>query len=201
MKRRVGLGTLGVLAIVAIAGAAFWEWGGSTAHAPSLSPAELTGAAAVVNGRVITQAAVEQAFEGERSSPDVTVSAVSKAQILDRMVDDELKYEEGVRLHMTPTDAEVDAAIARSREGVEAHGGEGQRAIVEQAAARNGLTYEAYWSSPELRDGWARILTIGNYSSSIFKPSDAYPDANKAVEAKVAALRSKAKVQILVDYK
>jgi len=200
LKRRLTIAALGVLTIAGVVVFAFWQWGGGTAHAPSPSAAELKDAAAVVNGHVILKSDVERTFEGYQGLAAPAARALTRTQILNTMIDDEVKYEEGVRLKMTPTAAEVDAAIASSREGVEGPGGESQRALVEKVAAQDGLTYDSYWTSPALRDGWVRILTIGKYTTSIFVPSDAYPDANNAVAAKVAELRAQAKVEILVAY-
>jgi len=200
LKRRLTIAAIGVLAVAGVAVFAFWQWGGGTAYAPSPSAAELKDAAAVVNGHVILKSDVERTFEGYQGIAAPAARALTRTQLLNNMIDDEVKYEEGVRLKMTPTAAEVDAAIANSRAGVEGPGGETPRALIEKAAAQSGLTYDDYWTSPGLRESWVRTLTIGKYSTSIFKPSDAYPDANNAVAAKVAELRAKAKVKIFVNY-
>lgn len=86
-----------------------------TAGAGTVAVHEVARVNAVPLGSDRLEAALRALLPGESFHRNVSPErlAALRGQALQRVVDEELQYQEGVRLHLTASDAEVDDAIAR----------------------------------------------------------------------------------------
>jgi hypothetical protein len=158
---------------------------------------DLHEAAATVNGRAIPLYELEATYNMAKELAPAGTS-VSRAATLDQLVLREAQRQEAVKRGFTATDAEVDAAIAASREGLDEPQSADSRAFVEAYAKSFGTSYDDYWRQPGFREIVRRTILTAKFLESV---REGAPDA-RAAEAAVTALneqlRASADVKILV---
>lgn len=200
-----------VLAAAAIFYASVWPGGASgqsrgsaLANVLPTQSGNLSEAAATVNGHVIPRFQLETTFalaEGVAKGLALNGSpsaAPKKQKILEDLIDAELKYQEALRLGLTASEAEVTAAISQSRRGLEDPGSAAAKDFLVTYLAKTGLSYEDYWKDPRFHEVVRKTLIIGKFNDSL---RSGHPDpraAAQAVEQKVAELRSRSDIKILV---
>jgi len=123
-------------------------------HATASSPRAAVREIARVNGRPLKSDRLDAAlqsllpYESFHQNVAADKMAALRSQALQSVVDEELQYQEGLRLRLTASDADVDAAVARA-----ARAYKGRKAL-DTARQRAGV------SLADFRDELRRTLTI-----------------------------------------
>jgi|GEM_PF-6694529 len=128
-------------------------------------------------------------------------SKLSDKQILDKIIDRQVVYNQAVKEGMTASESEVDSAVKAAQEAIKSESKQ-YEAFKDYISGLN-LTEEAYWES--VRPAYKKALTCGKYKNSLkakFKEdnkgkaiSDLNAEFSKYYDGKVKALVEKAKVE------
>lgn len=213
-SRRLLVSSVAIVAVLATAGIFYTSlWsdgasgqsrGGALADALPTQGGNLSEAAATVNGQVIPKFQLETTValaEGVARGLALNGSpsaAPSKQQILEDLIGAELKYQEALRLGLAASQAEVAAAINQSRKGLEDPESAAAKDFLVTYLAKTGLSYEDYWKDPRFHEVVRKTLIIGKFNDSLRSGHADPRAASQAVEQKVAELRSRSDIKILV---
>ena len=168
------------------------------------TPGDLTDAAATVNGQPIpkfqfdTSVALAEGVGKGLALGGNPAPAPSKSEILQGIIDAELKFQEARRLGITASNSEVDAAVAQSRKGLEDPANSNAREFLEAYLAKTGQAYDEYWRDVRFREVVRKNLVIAKFNDSLRLPGADPRTAERALSDKLATLRSQADIKILV---
>ena len=185
-------------------GASGQSRGGALADALPTQGGNLSEAAATVNGQVIpkfqleTTVALAEGVAKGLALDGSPSAAPSKQQILEDLIGAELKYQEALRLGLAASQAEVAAAVNQSRKGLEDPESAAAKDFLVTYLAKTGLSYEDYWKDPRFHEVVRKTLIIGKFNDSLRSGHADPRAASQAVEQKVAELRSRSDIKILV---
>jgi len=162
-----------------------------TAVAPYTDPALSGAVVATVNGGDITQSRLD-------GTVNATGSDLSSKDALDQLIEYELLDDEGVRLGLVPSDAEVQANLAITREHTPKEAV--QVAIDLAAEAGVVITEDEYWSHPTVVDAARKALTVREAREALADTAgpDATPaERDAALEQELARLWAEGDVVII----
>ena len=144
--------------------------------------------AATVNGRPIYATELEAAAVAQQGS-------TGGSDALQTLIDHELLLEEGRRLGLEPSEAEVAAAVKANRADAESPEGATSRRLIEEYIKRTGTTWDEYWTSTTVSLAWKRTLTLSRVREKLGAAATTQADRQAAVEVRLAELRKSAKIE------
>ncbi len=202
-KRTILLGAAAVAALLILAAGCSALSTGSRAMPSDIEKTSATADKSQdIVVRIDGEPVTKKGFDSYKLSLNSGVeSKLSDEQILDKLVDRQVVYNQAVKEGMTASEAEVDSGVKAARETMEADS-ETYAAFREYVKGL-GLTEEAYWES--VRPAYRKALTCGKYKKA---QKDKYIKDNKEkaisdlnseflkyYDEKVKALVEKAKVE------
>ncbi len=185
-------------------GSATGQSRGSALAAAIPTPGGPNEPAAIVNGQAISRfelaasEAMANGVAGGLALNGNSAPAPSRRDLLNQMIDAELKYQEAQRLGLTASDDEVTAWLARSRKDLENPSNASAKEFFIAANAKLGISYADYWTDPRVREGVQKNLLVAKYNQQI-TPAGANSEQVAVVQQqKIAELRARADIEILV---
>ena len=155
---------------------------------PYLQADSIDKIAARVDGNPISLSRLDVTYAAARES------GVSRAEVLNQLIDYELLNGEAARRGLTPTDKDVAQALAQTRASIPA---EALQAAIDLAAqVGTKVTADTYWTHPSVVEGTRRALAVGKARDALI--ASAAPEAKgAALSEALARLRAAASVEIL----
>lgn len=202
-KRAVILGAAAIAALLILAAGCSALRTGSRAMPSDIEKTSApAGKSQDIVARIDGEPVTKKVFDSYKLSLNSGVeSKLSDEQILDKIVDRQVVYNQAVKEGMTASESEVDSAVKAAQEAIKSESKQ-YEAFKDYISGLN-LTEEAYWES--VRPAYKKALTCGNYKKALKAKfnednkekavSDLNAEFSKYYDEKVKALVEKAKVE------
>lgn len=202
-KRTILLGAAAIAALLILAAGCSVLSTGSRAKPTDIEKTSATADKSQdIVARIDGEPVTKKGFDSYKLSLNSGVeSKLSDEQILDKIVERQVVYNQAIKEGMTASESEVDSAVKAAQEAIESESKQ-YEAFKDYISGLN-LTEEAYWES--VRPAYKKALTCGKYKNSLkakFNEDnkekaihDLNAEFSKFYDEKVKALVEKAKVE------